>query len=161
MNILIGTILLAGVAIWLWQRLPDATARQAAGTAVRQLVLFIFPRIVVALIGAALFADLLPEEVVRDTFGAQAGLTGILLSILIGPATPGGPFVCFAIVAAGLQAGASPAAAMGYVTSWTLFSFTRVFAYELPLLGRSVVLRRLWLSLPIPFAIAAIVMTLG
>ena len=154
MNILIGTVLLVGLALWLWRQLPDGDARERARTEVKRLAVFILPRITVALIGAALFAELLPAEQVRELFGSGSGVTGLALAVLLGPLTPGGPFVCFAVAAAGLQVGASSAAVLAYVTAWALFSATKVLAYEMPLMGQSFVLKRLILSLPIPFFVA-------
>ncbi len=154
MNILIGTVLLVGLALWLWRKLPDAQARTRARDEIKRLGTFILPRITVALIGAAFFAELLPEERVREMFGTGSGWTGLLLAVVLGPLTPGGPFVCFAVAAAGLQVGASHAAVLAYVTAWSLFSATKLLAYELPLMGKSFLLRRLVLSLPIPFFVA-------
>ena len=153
MNILIGTILLVGVAVWLWRKLPDDDARAHARSEILDLARFMLPRIVIALVGAALFADLLPEEMVRDAFGVDAGLWGLVIAVALGPLTPGGPFVCFAIAAAGLQIGATEGTVMAYVTSWAAFSLTKVLAYELPIMGTSTTARRLALSLPIPFLV--------
>ncbi|MCG6884842.1 MAG: hypothetical protein LJE62_13920 [Silicimonas sp.] len=155
MNILIGSILLVALAAWLWSKLPDAAARERALAETRRLGLFILPRISVALIGAAFFADLLPEERVRTLFGSGAGLTGLLLATVLGPLTPGGPFVCFAVAAAGLHVGATPQAVLAYVTSWALFSMTKTLAYEVPLMGVRFTARRFALSFPIPFLVAA------
>ena len=160
MNILIGTILLGAAAFWLWRKLPDADARRRARFESVQLARFIFPRITIALIGAAMFADLLPEEAMRNLFGSDAGYTGLVLAILIGPFTPGGAFVCFAIAAAGLQVGAAEGAVAGYVTSWALFSLTKTLAYELPMLGVTLTMRRVMLSLPIPFLVGFGVMAI-
>lgn len=155
MNIVIGTLLLGGMALYLWSRLLDAEARDRALTEAKRLGLFNFPRITVALIGASFFAELLPEEEVRRLFGASAGFGGLLFATLLGPLTPGGVFVCFAVAAAGLKVGASSAAVLAYVTAWALFSATKVLAYEVPLMGRQFTLRRLVLSIPIPFLVAA------
>ena len=155
MNIVIGTLLLGGMAWWLWRLLPDAEARATALTEAKRLGLFILPRISVALIGASLFAELLPAERVRELFGTGSGIGGLMLAILLGPATPGGVFVCFAVAAAGLKVGASSAAALAYVTAWALFSATKVLAYEVPLMGWPFTRRRLVLSLPIPFLVAS------
>jgi hypothetical protein len=70
--------------------------------------------------------------------------------------TPGGAFVSFAVGAAALKAGAAPVMALAYVVSWTLFSTTKVFAYELPLMGRSATATRLLVSLPVPFVVAGL-----
>ena len=154
MNILIGSVLLLGLAAWLWSKLPDQAARDQALAETKRLALFILPRITVALIGAALFADLLPEDRIRTLFGSGAGLAGLLLAAVLGPLTPGGPFVCFAVAAAGLKVGATPQAVMAYVTSWSLFSLTKTLAYEVPLMGTRFTLNRVALSLPIPFVVA-------
>lgn len=160
MNILIGTILLWAGAYWLWQKLPDTDARQLALKNTVELTKFTVPRVVLALIGAALFAELLPADQIEGMFGSEAGLTGIVLAVLIAPIVPGGPFVVFAIGAAGLQVGASQAAAMAYVTSWGLFSLTKAIAYEIPLVGARFMLRRFLVSLPLPFIVAAAALVL-
>jgi uncharacterized membrane protein YraQ (UPF0718 family) len=115
---------------------------------------FTAPRIVVALLGAGFFAELLPPEQVRALFGEGAGVSGVLLAIALGPITPGGAFVSFAVGAAALKAGATSSLVVTYVTSWSLFSASRFLAYELPLMGRQLALRRLLLCLPVPFLIA-------
>ena len=156
MNILIGTVLIGAGAIWLWLQLPNEDWRRASYRASLDTFLFTAPRVIVALLGAGFFAELLPEEHVRQLLGSEAGITGILLAIALGPLTPGGAFVSFAIGAAALKAGASPVAAIAYVTSWSLFSMTKIFAYELSFMGRQATLTRLMVSLPVPFVIAAI-----
>lgn len=154
MNIVIGTILLWGGAFWLWGKLPDGDARRRALSGSAELAKFTLPRITLALIGAALFAELLPADRIEGLFGAEAGLTGIALAVLIAPITPGGAFVAFAIGAAGLRVGASEASVMGYVASWGLFSVTKAIAYEIPLVGGRFAATRYLVSLPLPFLVA-------
>ncbi len=156
MNILIGTVLIGGLAVWLWSKLPNADWRNAAYHNWARTLAFTAPRIVVALLGAGFFAELLPAEKVQALFGAEAGISGAILAIALGPITPGGAFVSFAISAAALKAGAAPVMAIAYVTSWTLFSLTKLLAYELPVMGRQAALGRLAVSLPVPFAVAAL-----
>ena len=160
MNIIIGTILLWGGALWLWNKLPDAIARRQSVRDSIELAKFTLPRITLALIGAALFAELLPADRIEGLFGAEAGFTGILLAVLIAPVTPGGAFVAFAIGAAGLRVGASEAAVMAYVSSWGLFSLTKAIAYEIPLLGGQFALRRYLISIPLPFIVALVALSL-
>ncbi len=154
MNILIGTIMLCVGAWWLWRKLPDDDTRRQALQASIELSKFTLPRITMALIGAALFAELLPADRIEGLFGAEAGLTGIALAVLIGPLVPGGPFVAFAIGAAGMQVGASDAALMAFIASWGLFSLTKAVGYEIPLIGGRFALTRLLASLPLPFLLA-------
>lgn len=156
MNILIGTLLIGAAALWLWSYLPNSDWRRASYAASLDTFLFTAPRVLVALLGAGFFAELLPEDQVRRLLGSEAGLTAVFLAIALGPLTPGGAFVSFAIGAAALKAGASPVAAIAYVTSWSLFSTTKIFAYELSFMGRQATLMRILVSLPVPFAIAGL-----
>lgn len=156
MNILLGSLIIWAAALWLWRRLPDARWRVAALRASRATLAFTLPRVVVALIGAGCFAELLPQDRVQHWFGAQAGLAGLALAIALGPVTPGGAFVAFAIAAAALKAGAAPLAAIAYVTAWALFSLTKLLAYELPLMGREATLVRLAVSWPVPLLVAGL-----
>lgn len=156
MNIVIGTVLIGAAAIWLWSSLPNEEWRRASYRAAFQTFKFTLPRVLIALLGAGLFAELLPEEAVQRYLGQEAGLTAVLAAILLGPITPGGAFVSFAIAAAALKAGAAPLAAVAYVTSWSLFSLTKVFSYELAFMGRQATLTRILVSLPVPFALAAL-----
>ncbi|GGB23120.1 hypothetical protein [Allosediminivita pacifica] len=156
MNILIGTLLIGGVAVWLYLGLPNSEWRRAAWLSTWEMVRFTAPRMVVALLGAGFFAELLPREHVEVLFGADARVTGALLAAGMGPLTPGGAFVSFAIGAAALKAGAAPVAVLSYVSSWSLFSLTKILAYESPLLGKRAVLLRVAVSWPVPLAIAAL-----
>ena len=156
MNILIGTILIGAGAVWLWLHLPNAEWRSASYRASFDTFCFTAPRILVALLGAGFFAELLPEDNVRRLLGEEAGIYAVLLSVALGPITPGGAFVSFAIAAAALKTGASPIAALAYVTSWSLFSAPKIFAYELSFMGRHATLTRILVSLPVPFLVAAI-----
>ena len=115
MNILIGTVLIGSAAIWLWLRLPNAEWRRASWQASLDTLMFTAPRVLVALLGAGFFAELLPEDQVRQLLGTEAGFAAVMLAIALGPLTPGGAFVSFAIAAAALKAGAWPVAAIAYL----------------------------------------------
>jgi uncharacterized membrane protein YraQ (UPF0718 family) len=156
MNILIGSVLIGAAAVWLWWRLPNAEWRRASYLAAFDTFMFTAPRVLVALLGAGFFAELLPEDQVRGWLGTEAGIMAILLAIALGPLTPGGAFVSFAIAAAALKAGAAPVAAIAYVTSWALFSTTKIIAYELSYMGRRATVTRIMVSLPVPFVVAGL-----
>ncbi|QDC08540.1 hypothetical protein FHY55_04480 [Oceanicola sp. D3] len=156
MNILIGTILLWGLVALTWVKLASPARRRTALTATANLAAFTLPRLFVAMIGAALLAELMPADRIEQLFGRDAGLRALLLATLLGPITPGGAFVSFALAAAALKVGATPAAALTYVTSWSLFSLTKLLAYEMPFMGARTMAQRLALSLPIPLVVGAI-----
>lgn len=156
MNIVIGTIFLFALSAWTWAKLATPEARQRALTGAARLAGFTLPRITVALIGAALFAELMPADRIEALFGEEAGLRALILATLLGPITPGGAFVSFALAAAALKVGATPAAALTYVTSWSLFSLTKALAYELPLMGARFLALRFVISLPLPLLAGAL-----
>ncbi|MCR8546927.1 hypothetical protein M4578_03735 [Salipiger sp. P9] len=152
MNILIGTILIWGAALWALAHL-NRTAPEARPELYRRATetfLFMLPRLVVGLVGAGFLAALLPEAFVQRWLSAQSGLQGILIASGFGLLTPGGPFVAFAIGASALKAGAGAGALVAYITAWSLVSMVRTLSYEVPLMGRQFTLARVLISLPAP-----------
>ena len=149
MNILIGTLALMALAGWVWRRLGTDANRQAAYAGVRRMITNNLPRVVVALISAGLFAELLPEEVVRQYLGATSGFRGVLLGSALGVLPPGGAFVSFALAAGAMQAGATTPAMIAYLTAWSLFALTKVITEELAFLGPCIMLSRVAVTQPL------------
>lgn len=112
--------------------------------------------IIVALISAGLFAELLPERLVRNYLGDASGLWGIFLGTLLGILTPGGTFVCFALAGGALGAGAAYSAIVAYVTAWSTLAITKLLAKEMAFLGPRFILTRVAFCLPVPLASGAI-----
>ncbi len=158
MNIVIGTLVLMLLAGWVWRVLDTTDRRAQAFAGVRRMIINNFPRLVVALISAGLFAELLPEEIVRHYLGDTSGMTGILLGAFLGVLTPGGAFVSFALAAGAMNAGAAAPALVAYITSWSLFGVTRVITEELAFLGGRFILMRVALSWPLPVIAGALVL---
>ena len=98
----------------------------------------------------------MPADRIEALFGEGAGARALILATLLGPVTPGGAFVSFALAAAALKVGATPAAALAYVTSWSLFSLTKLLAYEMPLMGLRLMALRCAVSVPIPLVVGAL-----
>lgn len=101
------------------------------------------PRIVMMMIVAGFFAQIIPAELVAHWLGKDAGLRGILVASLVGGLTPGGPIVCFPVALILLKAGAAVPALISFLTAWSVFAFHRVMAYELPFMGARFVMIRL------------------
>ena len=158
MNIVIGTLVLMLLAGWVWRVLDTTDRRAQAFAGVRRMIINNFPRLVVALISAGLFAELLPEEIVRHYLGDTSGMTGILLGAVLGILTPGGAFVSFALAAGAMNAGAAAPALVAYITSWSLYGVTRVITEELAFLGGRFILMRMALSWPLPVIAGALVL---
>lgn len=156
MNILIGTVVLAVLAAAVWGKLGTDARRAEAYAGVTRMLIFNGPRVLVALIGAGLFAELLPQETVRQYLGDTSGFQGVALGMILGILTPGGAFVSFALAAAALQAGATAPAMMSYLTAWALFGLTKLMAEELALLGPRFILHRVAVSLPLPLIVGGL-----
>lgn len=75
MNILIGTLLIWGGALWsllhLRRTMPDRLPEVARRT--REMVLFMVPRILAGLIGAGFLAALLPQDMSPRPSGPRPG----------------------------------------------------------------------------------------
>lgn len=150
MNIMIGTVVLMALAGWVWQRLGSDDRRQYAYAAVRRMAMTNLPRMVVALISAGLFAELLPDDIVCLYLGDTAGYRGVLIGAALGVITPGGAFVAFALAAAATSAGAAMPTMVSYLCAWALFSLTKVIAEETVFLGGRFIVLRVAVSFPVP-----------
>ncbi len=160
MNIVIGTIVLMALAGWVWHRLETGDRRALAYAGVGRMVLNNAPRLVIALVSAGLFAELLPEDTVRQYLGDTSGFSGVMLGMVLGILTPGGAFVSFALAAGAMSAGATHPAMISYLTAWSLFALTKLAAEELALLGPGFILKRVAVSLPVPLIAGGIALML-
>jgi hypothetical protein len=106
-------------------------------------------------------AALLPQELVGRWFGQDSGFLGLVIAVIAGALTPGGPVVGFSISAAALKGGAGAPPVIAYMTAWALFALQRMFMWEYPVMPRRLVLLRSAASLPLPFLTAAGAMLLG
>lgn len=158
MNIVIGTLVLMLVAAWVWQRLETTARRKEAFAGVLRMTFTNGPRLLIALISAGLFAELLPEDTVRQYLGDTSGLQGVALGTMLGVLTPGGAFVSFALAAGAMHAGATPPAMVAYLTAWSLFALTKVIAEELAFLGPKFLAKRVLVTLPIPLVTGSVLL---
>jgi uncharacterized membrane protein YraQ (UPF0718 family) len=110
----------------------------------------ILPRLIAALVLTGMLQVLISAEFIERFFGRTAGHRGIFIAFVAGILTPGGPMVSFPIVAVFYQSGAPLSVLVTYVTSWSLFGFQRVIAWELPFMGSRFVLARVLPTLFLP-----------
>jgi uncharacterized membrane protein YraQ (UPF0718 family) len=80
--------------------------------------------------------------------GAPHG--AIFAGFVAGILTPGGPLVSIPIMAVFYKGGASLSALVAYMTSWSLFGFQRVLAWELPFMGTRFLFARVLPTLVFP-----------
>jgi uncharacterized membrane protein YraQ (UPF0718 family) len=121
----------------------------------------LIPRIMLGVVGSGYIAAMLPQEVVGRWLGADSGVAGLVIAVLGGAFTPGGPVIGFSIGAAALKGGAGTPQVIAYVTAWALFAVQRLFIWELGVMPPRIVWLRLAASLPLPFLAALAAMMLG
>jgi uncharacterized membrane protein YraQ (UPF0718 family) len=142
-----------------------ALARRAdAGPIVKRLIEQFFtlvPRMLCALVAAGFIAQLTPRETISGYLGADAGLAALPVAAVTGLIVPAGPVIAFAIAAVFAKAGASTAALVTFITSWSLFAAHRILIYELPLLGGSFLRLRAVSVVAVPFLAGALALLAG
>jgi uncharacterized membrane protein YraQ (UPF0718 family) len=119
------------------------------------------PRMLCALVAAGFIAQLIPKEVISGLMGKDAGLIALPVAAATGLLLPAGPVITFAIAAVFAKAGASTAALVTFITSWSLFAGHRILIYEVPLLGTSFLRLRAASVLVIPFFAGGLAMLIG
>lgn len=119
------------------------------------------PRMLCALIAAGFIAELIPKSFIAGYLGDDAGLAALPVAALAGLAVPSGPVVLFAIAAVFARSGATPAALVTFITSWSMFALHRTLIYEIPLLGLSFLRFRTLSVLAIPFVAGLMAMAVG
>ena len=121
----------------------------------------LIPRIFIGVVGSGYLAEILPQDVVSQWLGPESGAIGVVIAVLGGAFTPGGPVVGFSIGAAALKGGAGAPQVIAYVTAWALFAVQRLFMWEMPVMPARLVWLRVAASIPLPFLAAAGAMLMG
>jgi hypothetical protein len=121
----------------------------------------LLPRIAIGVIGSGFVAEALPKSVIAPWLGPDSGFLGVVIAIVGGALTPGGPVVGFSIGAAALKSGAGAPQVIAYTTAWALYAVQRLLLFEVPMMPPRVVWLRAAVSLPLPFIAAAVAMLLA
>lgn len=143
----VGLTLLAAAACW-WLKGYDALIEAFHDDL--ELLVYISPRILLAMIVAGFAQVLLPRDKVAYWVGSESGFRGLLIATAAGALTPGGPIASFPFVVALYMAGADRGALVAYLTSWALLGFQRVMVWEIPLMGMDFAVMRSIANLPLP-----------
>jgi uncharacterized membrane protein YraQ (UPF0718 family) len=115
-----------------------------------QMLWFVLPRLIPALLLAGMLQVLVPQEVVSRHLGRDGGFRSILIASAAGVLTPGGPMVTVPLLVALANSGAAMAPLVAYMTAWSLFGMQRIIAWEAPLMGWRFVIVRVIPSLAFP-----------
>lgn len=145
-------VLWAGVAAlilltWRTKGVAGVRAGFAGAWHLTKMVMQIIP---FALLGAALFAQLIPQQWIVSLIGRDSGFAGIVIASVAGGFVPSGPFVSFPIALTLVQTGAGPAQIVAFLTGWSVYAFYRVIVWEVPTMGTQFTLHRMGASLVLP-----------
>jgi uncharacterized membrane protein YraQ (UPF0718 family) len=121
----------------------------------------LLPKVLLGVVGSGYVAAVMPPDLTARYLGPESGFVGVIIAVLGGAFTPGGPVVGFSIGAAAIKSGAGAPQVIAYVTAWALYAVQRFFLWELPIMPRRLVWLRVIASLPLPFLAAGAAMLLG
>jgi len=144
-------IMLIGVALLLlglYVRSPETANRGLSASFM--LFLEILPKMIAAFIFAGLVQVIAPQGLITHWMGRESGFRGLLIGMVLGSVTPGGPLTHFPIVASFYKSGVGVGPLVSYLTAWSLFGMQRVIMWEIPFLGLSIVLVRIASSILFP-----------
>jgi uncharacterized membrane protein YraQ (UPF0718 family) len=108
------------------------------------------PKMLAGCLIAAFVTRLLPREVVARVVGAESGVIGILIAMVMGAVLPGGPLTIYPVAGAFLLLGADVGTAVAFITAWNLLGYNRALIWELPFFGPEFVGWRILIALPLP-----------
>jgi uncharacterized membrane protein YraQ (UPF0718 family) len=108
------------------------------------------PKMAAGCLIAAFVTRLLPREVVARVVGAESGLVGILIAMVMGAVLPGGPLTIYPVAGAFLLLGADVGTAVAFITAWNLLGYNRALIWELPFFGPEFVGWRVLIASPLP-----------
>jgi uncharacterized membrane protein YraQ (UPF0718 family) len=115
-----------------------------------ELYIGMLPKMMAGCLIAAFVTRLLPREVVARVVGAESGLLGLFIAMLMGAALPGGPLTIYPVAGAFLTLGADVGTSIAFITAWNLLGYNRALIWELPFFGSDFVFWRIMVALPLP-----------
>jgi uncharacterized membrane protein YraQ (UPF0718 family) len=121
----------------------------------------LLPKILLGVVGSGFIAEVMPTDLTSEWLGPESGFSGVIIAVIAGAFTPGGPVVGLSLGAAALKGGAGAPQVIAYVAAWALYAVQRVFIWELPIMPRRLVFVRWVATIPIPFLAAIVAMLAG
>lgn len=112
----------------------------------------LMPRVFVALSIAALIWVMLPRDRVSSLVGQASGLRGLVIAMIAGAITPGGPSSAYSLLAVMAVSGADRGALVTYITAWATLGMQRILIWDVPFMGEEFAILRFMVSLALPVA---------
>lgn len=148
-SLLILVVLLLFLGYKVSQR-KDGSLNRAFARFKHQMIQFL-PRMILVVIGTGFLLQIIPEELISEHLGRDAGLIPIIYGGFTGMLVPAGPAVAFTTAATLAGTGAAPAAIVAFITAWCIFAIHRILIYESHLAGTRFLIVRCVVAVPIPF----------
>lgn len=120
------------------------------------VIVMFLPKMTAALLIAGFTRVLLPRDLVERWLGGSSGWRGVVIGVLAGVFTPGGPITAFTMIATLKAAGADRGVLVAYAISWALLGVQRILVWEWSLMGPDFALTRYLVSAPLPFLAAVL-----
>ena len=144
-------VMMAAAVVMLAAVYYKSPAAATAGlNATGSLILEITPRMIAAFTLAGLFQAVVPQEVIVRWMGHGSGTKGLLIGMILGGITPGGPMTHFPVIASLFKMGVGVGPLVAYLSAWSLFGLQRVIMWDIPVLGPKVVALRIAVSFFFP-----------
>jgi len=107
-----------------------------------KMIVRMAPLLIIAFLMAGFIETLIPREFIGKWMGADSGWKGLFVATLAGGLTPGGPYVCFPIIAGLWKGGAAIGPLVAFLTGWSLLAVGRL-PYEIGIIGTKFALVRI------------------
>jgi len=127
-----------------------ADAFAAAVERDKELLFDLLPRVIAAQVAAGFIWVLVPRDKMTALVRRNSGRRGLLLAMLAGLITPGGPASAFPFLAILAAAGADRGILVTYITSWALLGMQRIVVWDIPFMGMEFSVLRFVISMPLP-----------
>lgn len=114
------------------------------------LMINVLPRMALGVLIFGLLTVLVPRDWVAKHMGRDSGWKGLIIGLLAGAVTPGGPWVIYPIAAMLVRFGAEAGAVVTFMMSWSLLGMNRFLVWEVSFLGEELAGMRMLAALPFP-----------
>lgn len=116
----------------------------------------IIPTMLLAFIFSGLVMTLVPEDMINEWLGKEAGIKGYLLALFGGMITPAGPAVIYPLIGIMIKKQCSIGIISTFLSSWGTLGLIRAVAWGVPLLGTKLIIITLLVSFPTPLIIGVL-----
>lgn len=127
---LILSVIAAGMLVVGWRQGVHVEGVRRGARTLGQTI----PLLLIAFALTGFVTVLAPQDLVTQWIGPESGLSGVLISEVVGMLLPGGPYVIFPLIAVLYETGGGVVQVVTIITSWASIGLLRL-AFEIPFMG--------------------------